>query len=113
MTEVQNYSVLFAVVGMVLIGISIPLIMRRVPPNAFYGCRTRKTLSDPKIWYEANYISGKDFCLSGVIVLVSSLGMLFLGQTINTDRAVATLLIILMLSVGAAAWHGLSMIKHM
>lgn len=112
MTEVGNYSILFAVVGLVLIGISIPLIMRKVPPNSFYGCRTRKTLSDPKIWYEANHVSGIDFCISGLIVLVSSLAVHFLGQAVSANQAVATLLIILLLSVGAAAWHCL-IIKRM
>lgn len=113
MTEVGSYSILFSVVGLVLIGISIPLIMRKVPPNSFYGCRTRKTLSDPKIWYEANYISGIDFCIGGLIVFVSSLAMLFLGQNIDANHAVVTLLIILLLSVGGAAWHGLIIIKRL
>jgi uncharacterized membrane protein len=111
MTEVTNYSILFAVTGLVLSGISIPLIMRKVPPNSFYGCRTRKTLSDPKIWYEANHISGKDFCISGLIVFLSSLAMLFLGQKLETNHAVAALLIILLVSVGGAVWHSLIMIR--
>jgi uncharacterized membrane protein len=113
MTEVGNYSVLFAVVGLVLIGISIPLIMRKVPPNSFYGCRTRKTLSDPKIWYEANHTSGIDFCVAGLIVFVSSLAMLILGQNVETNHAVATLLIILLLSVGGVLWHGLLKIQRL
>ncbi|HBB87852.1 MAG TPA: hypothetical protein DC047_09575 [Blastocatellia bacterium] len=113
MTEVANYSILFAVVGLVLIGISIPLILRKVPPNSFYGCRTRKTLSDPNIWYEANHVSGIDFCLAGLIVFVSSLAMLALGQNVDASHAVAALLIILLSSVVAAVWHGLIMIKRM
>ncbi|MEP6718642.1 MAG: SdpI family protein, partial [bacterium] len=72
MSEVGAYSIVFAAVGLVLMGISIPLIMRKVPPNSFYGCRTRKTLSNRKIWYDANHISGKDFCISGAIVFVAS-----------------------------------------
>jgi uncharacterized membrane protein len=113
MTEVANYSILFAVTGLILIGISIPLIMRKVPPNSFYGCRTRKTLSDPKIWYEANHISGKDFCIAGLVVLVSSLAMFALGQNVDSDYAVGTLLLILLLSVAAAAGHGLIIIRRM
>lgn len=88
MTEVGKYSILFAVVGLVLIGISIPLILRKVLPSSFYGCRTHKTLSDSKIWYEANYISGKDLCPSSAIVFVASMMMLLLGQNLNTNLAV-------------------------
>lgn len=113
MSEVAAYSILFAVVGLVLIGISIPLIMRKVPPNSFYGCRTRKALSDPKIWYEANHVSGIDFCVGGVVVLVSSLMILALGHNMETNRAVLVLLSILFLSVGGAAWHGLRTSKRM
>lgn len=113
MTEVGAYSFLFAVVGLVLIGLSIPLIMRKVPPNSFYGCRTRKTLSNPKIWYEANHISGIDFCVAGLIVFVSSLAMLILGQKVKTSYAVTILLIVLLLSVGGAAWRGLLTIKRL
>lgn len=113
MTEVTAYSILFAVVGLVLAAISIPLIRRKIPPNYFYGCRTRKTLSDPKIWYEANHISGKDFFLSGVLVFAASMGMLLFGQNLNSDRAVVTLLIVLLLSVAGAAWHGLLATKRM
>ena len=113
MTEVGAYSILFAVVGLVLTGISAPLIMRKVPPNSFYGCRTRKTLSDPKIWYEANHISGIDLCIAGLTVFVSSLAMLALGQKVDTNYAVTILVIVLLLSVGGAVWHGLIVIKRM
>ena len=113
MLEVAAYSTLFAVVGLVLIGISIPLIMRKVPPNSFYGCRTRKTLSNPRIWYEANHTAGIDFCIAGAVVLFSSLAMLVLGQKADANYAVAALLVILLASVGCAAWHGLIKIKRM
>lgn len=113
MTEVGNYSILFAVVGLVLIGISIPLILRKVPPNSFYGCRTRKTLSDPKIWYEANHISGRDFCLSGAIVLVAAMLMLLFGQNLNINFAVVTLLIVLLLSMLGVVLHGVVTLKRM
>jgi uncharacterized membrane protein len=101
------------VVGLVLIGISVPLILRKVPPNSFYGCRTRKTLSDPKIWYEANQISGKDFCTSGAIVLVASLLMLLFGKNLNTNFAVVTLVMVLLLSMAGVVLHGLVTLKRM
>ena len=111
MSEVGKYSILFALVGLVLIGIGIPLVMRKVPPNLFYGCRTRKTLSEPKIWYEANHISGRDFCISGALVFVVSMFMLLFGKNMNADYAVITLVTVLLLSMAWAAWHGLSAIK--
>ena len=113
MSEVAGYSILFAVVGLVLIGISVPLIMRKVPPNSFYGCRTRKTLSNQTIWYEANHITGKDFCIVGAVIFVSSLAMLLLGHNVETNHAVVALLLILLLAMGGAAWHGLRAMKRL
>jgi uncharacterized membrane protein len=62
MTQAALYSLAFCGVGLLFIALSILLIQERVPPNSFYGFRTGKSLSDPKIWYAINRISGID-CL--------------------------------------------------
>jgi hypothetical protein len=38
--------------------ISVPLILKVVPPNNVYGFRTNLTLSSPGIWYPANSFLG-------------------------------------------------------
>ena len=38
--------------------LSVPLILRVVPPNGVYGFRTSATFSDPAIWYSANAFLG-------------------------------------------------------
>ena len=105
MNKVIGFSILFAVVGLLFIGLSIPLILGKVPPNSLYGCRTRRTLSDPKIWYEANRASGRDFFICGVLVFTASIVILLFGQGMNPEYAVAALLSVLLLSVTGAAWH--------
>lgn len=105
MNEVTGFSILFAVVGLLFIGLGVPLVLGRVPPNQFYGCRTTKTLSNPKAWYEANRISGKDFLISGVLILAASLVTLVFGQGANPNHVVLTLLLVLVLSVARAAWR--------
>lgn len=89
---------------LLFIGLSVPLGMGRVPHN-WDGCRTTRTLSDPKIWYGANRISGKDFLISGVLVFTSSLVTLVFGRGANPDHVVITLLSVLVISVAGAAWH--------
>jgi hypothetical protein len=42
-----------------LILIAIPLALRMVPRNVIYGFRTRATLSDDAIWFEANAHFGR------------------------------------------------------
>jgi uncharacterized membrane protein len=59
------------VIPVVTILISIPLVIRIVPPNMFYGFRTRKTLSNETLWYEANYRGGVNLIIASVIALVA------------------------------------------
>jgi len=66
---------LFVCSGLLLVGLSIPLLLRRVKPNWWYGFRTSKTLSDERIWYESNAYAGKWLLLSGIIHTVVSLAL--------------------------------------
>ncbi|MBI5594081.1 MAG: SdpI family protein [Deltaproteobacteria bacterium] len=54
------YCALFVVV-------SLPLIFRKVPRNSVYGYRTRATLSDDALWYEANAYFGRWFFVMSVL----------------------------------------------
>lgn len=49
-----------------LVIISIPLILRLVPPNGIYGFRTEATRSTPEIWYSANTFMGWALSLAAV-----------------------------------------------
>jgi uncharacterized membrane protein len=44
----------------------IPLALRLVGPNPFYGYRTAKTLADTEIWYRANAFTGLSFVVVGM-----------------------------------------------
>jgi uncharacterized membrane protein len=103
----------FIVDGIVLIALGVPLLQGQVSPNSWYGFRTRKTLSDEKIWYAVNRVAGKDMILAGAIIILSSLILLPLGGRVSFERAVATLLIITLLSVAWMIIHGYSVLKKM
>jgi uncharacterized membrane protein len=47
----------------------IPLTLGLVPPNHFYGYRTRKTLSSADVWYRANRVSGWSLVVGGLVAL--------------------------------------------
>jgi uncharacterized membrane protein len=104
---------MFAFLGVFFVGLSIPLILNRVPPNRFYGFRTAKTLSDPKIWYEVNHISGKDLLLVGILISASSLTMLTLGQTWNAEHVGLMLASVMVFSLIGAAVHGFWVLNRM
>ena len=47
--------------------IAVPLILRKVPRNVVYGFRTRATLDNDFVWYEANAYFGKLFLISSLL----------------------------------------------
>jgi hypothetical protein len=50
--------------------VSLPLIKRKVPPNRFYGFRTRETLASPDVWYPVNAFSGWALLVASAISFV-------------------------------------------
>ena len=72
-----GFMLLFVGTGLLLVGLSIPLLLRRVKPNWLYGFRTPKTFSDERIWYDSNAYAGKWLLISGAIHTVVSLVLYF------------------------------------
>ena len=46
-------TLVFAAAALLMVGLSIPLILRRVPQNSLYGLRIPATFADESVWYEA------------------------------------------------------------
>lgn len=63
---------------LVFIGISIPLIQKRIPPNRWYGFRTPKTFRSPEIWYPANAYGGKLLLIASLFNLLPVLIFAFI-----------------------------------
>jgi len=59
----------FFATGLLLIGLSIPLMRRKVRPNVLYGFRTPSTLKDERLWYEVNARTGMDLLVVGIGLL--------------------------------------------
>jgi uncharacterized membrane protein len=59
----------FLIPSIVFLIISIPMVIGKIPRNRFYGIRTRKTLSDERVWYAANRFGGWLFITSSLIYL--------------------------------------------
>ncbi|MER3481724.1 MAG: hypothetical protein C4327_15005 [Meiothermus sp.] len=73
-----------------MIGLSIPLLQGKVPPNGLYGFRTPKTLSDPSIWYPANRFAGKAMIVVGAVMIL--LAALLLARYTGLDPGTLTVL---------------------
>jgi uncharacterized membrane protein len=70
---VRDLETALTISGLVLAAAGVPLMLRRVAPNRWYGIRLRSTLADEGTWYEVNERSGRDLLLVGVAVVVLSL----------------------------------------
>ncbi|HYW10228.1 MAG TPA: SdpI family protein [Longimicrobium sp.] len=81
--------IIHVAVGALLIAISIPLARRRVAPNPTYGLRTRATLADPEVWYEANASSGRDMIRVGAAVVVLALGLALVPGITENQHLIA------------------------
>ena len=99
MNEFVAASLLLTAVGLLFVGLGVPLLRGRVRPNSWYGCRTEKTLSDEKVWYAVNRVTGRDLVAAGATVVTASLTLLVFGRGMNPDHAVLALLFVMLLSV--------------
>ena len=63
-------------IGAGIIGvISIPMILKLVPPNPIYGFRTPGTLASPALWYRANTFAGWALLIASLASAVLLVGI--------------------------------------
>ena len=58
--------ILFVSSGLLLAGLSVPLLLRKVAPNPLYGFRVKRTLEDPTVWYAVNFYAAKRLLVLGL-----------------------------------------------
>lgn len=56
--------------AMIFIVLALPLVLGLIPPNRFYGVRTRATLASPEVWRKANRVGGWGVLASSVFYLL-------------------------------------------
>jgi uncharacterized membrane protein len=113
MNEVTIAALISAGVGVVFIGLGIPLFQKRVPPNPWYGCRTTKSLADEKIWYMVNRTTGKDMILAGILIIISSLAVFMFASKMRPNYAAVVLLSVLILSTAGMVVNSVRVLRRM
>ena len=66
-------TIMFASLGVVLMGLAQPMMRREVEPNRTVGFRVRATLADPDVWYAANAATGRGVFRLGAVITVAAL----------------------------------------
>lgn len=91
------------ITGIVMAGVSIPLVLGKIPPNGFYGFRTPRTLAEPALWYRANWFAGWALLVAGVVIgLIATM----LPPGALDDQGAGFLVIIMPLLVAVALSFG-------
>ena len=68
MTAIINIGI-----ALLIAGLSIPLILRKVPMNHFYGVRFPQSFRSDKAWYEINVYGGKALLIATIPILLTGL----------------------------------------
>jgi uncharacterized membrane protein len=63
----QGFLLLLRVIALVEILYAIPFILKRVPPNKYFGFRMKRLVPDEEAWYEANRIFGIASMVAGAV----------------------------------------------
>jgi uncharacterized membrane protein len=75
MSETTLVRFVFIVAGILLMGMSIPMLRRQIAPNPVYGLRTRATFADEWVWYEANARAAKHLFVIGAVIFILAIGL--------------------------------------
>lgn len=59
--------------GLVITAVAIPMVLRAVPMNRWYGIRIPKAFKSDRLWYDINAYGGKLLLLYGVLLVAFGL----------------------------------------
>jgi uncharacterized membrane protein len=98
--------------GLLLAVLAIPLILGKIPPNPVYGMRTSSTMSDPKLWYPANRYTGKWLFGTGIVVMISSVG-LYIIPGLSVDAYALSCLAVFVVFFGVGIWRSIIYLRDL
>ncbi|HLY27059.1 MAG TPA: SdpI family protein [Aggregatilineales bacterium] len=73
MSKIQLLMLVYIVLGLVVAGLGVPLVLRRIKPNPFYGVRLGRTMKDEKMWYAVNAYVGRWLVALGLLTAILAL----------------------------------------
>jgi len=86
--------------------LAIPLMLRKVPRNVIYGYRTRATLSDDALWYEANAHFGRGLFIASIVSALA-ITALYLAHTFSPLLFLKISVVVLVVPTGIVEPHHL------
>src|SRR5205823_5291492 len=90
--------------SLIMVVLAIPLMRKRIAPNALYGLRVPATFADEWVWYEANARSGRDLLCLGLTLLVMAIAIPVMGLGIAAYLAWAVATLVGVIGAGIVGW---------
>lgn len=91
--------IFYIAIGVILFGLGIPLSLRKVKQNRLYGFRTKRTLADESIWYDANAYAGKLMIITGLVIAGGATVLIYAGKNLDMNSLALILLAILVIPI--------------
>jgi uncharacterized membrane protein len=105
--------IIFILIGTVFILLGIPLLLEKVKPNWFYGFRTHSTIKNKDLWYKINKQAGREFIISGIIVIIASIFFLTFQSYFKIIEILIILLLLVNLSVIIIIIRGIFLLRRL
>jgi hypothetical protein len=64
--------------ALLIIGISIPLVKRKIKMNSWYGVRIPKSFESEENWYKINVYGGKELIIWSIPIILSGIICFFI-----------------------------------
>ena len=90
----------YVAAGLLLVVLSIPLWLRRVPPNGLYGVRIRATLNNPTLWYAANRYFAPRLAATGLATAAAAIALAQI-RSLSLDAYAVGVLVVFILFFAA------------
>jgi hypothetical protein len=68
---------LYVIFGLLLAGLSVPLLLDKIPPNGWYGFRVPSTLTNAELWYKVNRYMARWMLATGIITAGGAVALFF------------------------------------
>lgn len=81
--------ILYIATGLLLTGMALPLVCRKIPPNHWYGFRVNRTLEDREAWFAVNAFAGRRLMSTGLATIAAAIVFRLLPITKVDTYAVA------------------------
>ena len=103
----------FTFIGVVFVILGIPLFLKKVKPNWFYGFRTPTTVKNKDLWFKVNKQVGREFIIAGIIVIIGSIFMLIFQPILTLIQIIIILLLLIHLSLIIIISRGIFLLKKL